>query len=171
MKKGDAFPSTYLGKDDLHEPMTATIADVRLEEISGDRGSTEDKPVMSFDNGMKSLIVNTTNWNTLEAAYGEDTDDWRGQPVELYVDPGVVYAGKRVGGVRVRVPSNGRKAAPAAGGEAWTLKEAIAKAAAAGIEQVELVARLKDAGRSGWNPQRDTPFVKGLISDNEEIPF
>jgi len=171
MKKGDAFPSSYLGKDDLYEPVTAVISDVRLEEIAGGAGS-EDKPVMHFEGGTKSLVLNATNWNTLEAVYGEDTDDWRGRAVELYIDPGVVYAGKRVGGVRVRVPSNGRRAAPAGGDDVWSWKEALERAAAEGIDQASLTAALRDVGCTAYRPSRDTKAVKQLIANAEaDIPF
>jgi hypothetical protein len=35
---------------------------------------------------------------------GDDTDDWRGQEVEVYHDPTISYAGQLVGGLRVRPP-------------------------------------------------------------------
>jgi hypothetical protein len=35
----------------------------------------------------------------------EDPEEWIGETVELYVDEGVAYAGKRVGGVRLRKPT------------------------------------------------------------------
>jgi hypothetical protein len=35
----------------------------------------------------------------------DDPEEWIGQRVELYVDDNVNYAGKRVGGVRLRKPT------------------------------------------------------------------
>jgi hypothetical protein len=34
----------------------------------------------------------------------EDTDDWTGKKIVLYNDPNVSYAGKIIGGIRVRAP-------------------------------------------------------------------
>ena len=116
MKRSEAFPSRYLGKDDLPQPpgsMAATIQDVRMESIESD-GRNVDKAVMYFaSKEMKPLITNTTNFMACEEAYGDDSDNWAGKPIELYVDPGVMYAGKRVGGVRVRIPASTTKARPA----------------------------------------------------------
>jgi len=104
MKRNQVFPSNYLGKDDVTAPFVATVADVRLESLKTDHG-TEDKPVLIFaDDQVKPMILNQTNWLILEDAYGLDSDDWRGKPVEIFVDPGVMFAGRRVGGVRVRIP-------------------------------------------------------------------
>ena len=106
MKRSDAFPSNYIGKDDVPDPVIAIIDDVERQPIRNDAGGTDDKPVMTFAHGQfKPLILNNINWMTLEDAYGEDSDDWRGKPVEIYVDPSVMFAGRRVGGVRLRIPT------------------------------------------------------------------
>ena len=171
MRRGEAFPSTYLGKDDLTDPVLATIADVRLEEIQGDHGRS-DKPVMYFqDEDMKHLILNTTNWNTIEAICGEDTEEWAGQRIELYVDPGVVYGGKRVGGVRVRIPSSSRKAKVAPDTDILSWIEAQAVAEAAGIDPDTVIARLKELGRDAYRPSRDTATVRQMIAETEQLPL
>lgn len=177
MRRADAFPSRYLGQTDLERPTAATIADVRFEEVGGDHG-LEDKAVMFFaEEDMKPMILNMTNWTTLEDAYGEDTEDWANKPIELYVDPGVMFGKKKVGGVRVRVRS-GRRTAPA-GKEKWGWAEAQKHAAAAGISVDALKAGLQELGHDAYNAKRDTPIVKQMIaeidslepSDDEDIPF
>jgi hypothetical protein len=174
MKRGDAFPSRWLSKDDVTSPVVATIDDVRMETIPGDRAD-EERAVMHFAGGiLKALILNATNWTACEDAYGGDTDDWRGKPVELYIDPGVMYAGKRVGGVRLRAP---KKESQADG--SWTLAQAVAECASVGIDRAALVASLKEQGKAAYNPARDTSAVKALIAkvvranenDGDEIPF
>jgi hypothetical protein len=122
---------------------------------------------------VKPLILNNANWLTMEDAYGDDSDMWRGKPVEVYVDAGVMFAGKRVGGIRLRAPSgpsggangsasNGR--APAAGTPAaWTLAQATEECRKAGISRDDLVNRLKAEGRAGWNGERDTPTARAMI--------
>ena len=112
MKRAQAFPSRYLGKDDVPEPFVATIANVAQEQVNGDRG-LEIKAVMTFTNPtIKSLIVNNINWTTCESAYGGESDDWCGQAVEIYVDPNVMFGRERVGGVRLRIPGASRPQAP-----------------------------------------------------------
>lgn len=105
MKRSDAFKSNYLGKGDLDKPVIATIKDVYIEKIKGDDGD-EEKAVCHFTNGTKPMILNVGNWATLEAAYGEESDNWRGRQVEIYVDPNVMFGRDRVGGVRMRIPSS-----------------------------------------------------------------
>ena len=152
MRRGDAFPSQYLSKEDLVVPAVATIADVQQGEIQGDVG-TERKPVMTFqEQGIKPMILNWTNWTTIEMAYGEDTDDWKGHKVELYVDPTVMFGAKRVGGVRVRVPST------------LTWLEALSQAEAVGLSKDGLVAALKAHGREGYSAKKDTELVRSIIA-------
>lgn len=104
MKRTDAFKSNYLGQGDLEQPTIAVIQDVGIESLNGD-GGKEDKPVAHFTNGIKPMILNLINWQTIEDAYGEDSDLWVGKRVELYVDKNVMFGAKKVGGVRVRIPN------------------------------------------------------------------
>lgn len=109
MRRSDAFPSQYIGKDDLAQPTTLTVANLTQETIESDNEQRL-KAVMHFqEQGAKPWIVNVGNWMILEDAYGEESDDWTGKRIELYVDPSVMFGGKRVGGVRVRIP-NGQAA-------------------------------------------------------------
>lgn len=108
MKRSDAFPSRYISKDDVQNPIIAVIDTVRFDTIKGDAGD-EDKPVVYFRDNVKPMILNNTNWMTIEDAYGQESDDWTGKQVEMYCDPGVMFGGKRVGGVRVRIPKGAAK--------------------------------------------------------------
>lgn len=38
----------------------------------------------------------------LAGAWGKDTTDWVGKSVKLYFEPSVMYAGKEIGGIRIR---------------------------------------------------------------------
>lgn len=177
MKRGDAFPTSYLSQDDLPAPpgtAHAVIEDVRTETMPGDDG---EKPVMYFQGDtLKALVMNQTNWQIIEASYGDESDNWRGKQIELYIDPNVMYAGKRTGGVRVRIPASPTVAAQ----PGWTLEEALAHCDSAGISKDKLKAAITAAGGNGWNPQRDTPIAEGLIRDAQpstepmdeaDIPF
>jgi len=177
MKRSDAFPSRFLGKDNIEGPTRVIIDDVRLEEISGDHGD-EDKPVMFFrDDEIKPMILNNTNWQVIEGSYGEDTDDWRGHEIEIYVDPGIMFGKKRVGGLRIRIPSSGG-AKPSTG--TWTWEQALDNAAAAGLDKETLIAKMKEHGLKAYNSSL-TGIVKEIIEaageqqadddDDESIPF
>lgn len=164
MKKSQVFPSNYLGKEDLASPLTVTIGDVRMETVKGD-GADEEKAVLHFaEKNLKPMILNNTNWTTLEEAYGDDSDFWRGKPAEIYVDPGVMYGGKRVGGVRLRTPpktnNNGKPVSPTL----LTWDQAISACGLAGITKEELVAHLKSIGKPGFNSVRDTKDVEAFIA-------
>lgn len=115
MKRSQAFPGNYLAKEDVTDAVTAIIATVAMEPVREDNGDRM-KPVLRFaQDQLRPLILNNVNWDTLEHAYGDDSDAWLGRPVEIYCDPSVMFGGRRVGGVRVRVPREAPPAKPAEG--------------------------------------------------------
>ena len=176
MKRKDAFPSVFMSKEDLGWPdhpkkVRAIIEDVVVEKIQGDNG-TEEKAVMLFtDPDLKKLILNMINWTTLEVDYGEDSEDWAGKPVEIVVDPTVMFGKKRVGGVRVHVPEANSNASKASA-DTWTWDEAQNQAGAAGISKHALETKLKLLGSDKWRAERDTAYVRGLIEAvlNKDVP-
>ena len=103
MRRSDAFPSQFLGKADVQTPIVGVVELVQMQDIKCDHGN-ESKPVMFFSNGIKPFILNNTNWMVIEDSYGDDSDKWAGQQVEMYFDPSIMFGGKRAGGVRVRIP-------------------------------------------------------------------
>ena len=154
---GKAFQSNYINKDDC--PLTAAIDSVGFATISGDDDTKERKVVihstdfpMLPDNTHKMFILNKSNWINIEDAYGPDTDTWIGQRIELYVDPSIMYGGKRVGGVRVRIPSGVTVPPPNLPqvGNVWSWQQACEAAVAAGISIDQLKAELKSMGLSGY---------------------
>lgn len=105
MKRSDAFPTKYLSKDDIKAPTTGTIERV-VNETLGQGDDQEIKPVMYFSGGPdKPMVVNATNWITVEALYGDESDNWTGKQIEIWVDPSVSFGGKRIGGLRLRQPA------------------------------------------------------------------
>jgi hypothetical protein len=49
------------------------------------------------------MVLNSTNIKRLaKACNSDDTDEWIGKQVTLYVDPDVEFAGNVVGGLRIR---------------------------------------------------------------------
>lgn len=158
MKKNDAFPSTFLKKDDVTRPLILTIDHVEMEEINND-GGKESKAVAHFQGDHKPMVLNSGNWDTLEEEYGDDSDDWAGCKCEIYVDPDVRYGGKKVGGLRVRIPSKTNTAV------LWKYAEAVNAAKAAGIPESAVKEKLKQEGFDGWYPSRCTSVVQGMIDE------
>lgn len=95
--------SNFLNVEDVHglsdaQRMT-NIDHVTVEEVN-----KQQKLVAYFVGIEDGLPLNTARINQLTNLHSGDdnTDNWRGTAVELYVDPSVMYSGRKVGGVAIR---------------------------------------------------------------------
>ena len=80
MRVSDAFPSNYLKASDLQgRAIIVAIDRCEIEAIGDER-----KPILYFQGKQKGMVLNKTNANNVAVLYGDDTDDWGGQPVELF---------------------------------------------------------------------------------------
>lgn len=104
--------SSYLKRTDLGvRGKLLTIRECVQESIDGDKGP-EDKWVLYFEEEEKGMVLNSTNAQIIAGFTGErNSDNWGGLKVVAYDDPNVSFAGKLVGGIRVRQPQ-GRAAQP-----------------------------------------------------------
>lgn len=97
----------FLRKDDVKSPQAWTITDVKEQAVTAPGKEPKDKVVLFFDGTHKGLVLNMANGDALYDMTGhEDPEEWIGERVELFVDDKVAYAGKRVGGVRLRKPKD-----------------------------------------------------------------
>lgn len=118
MKKGEAMPGNYLGKEDFPQDTLVTIKRVVMEEIKSESGSAQNKPVMYFLGASnpeldlkRGMVVNSGNWDMIEEISGhDDSDKWNGVKVVVYVDPSVMFGNNRVGGLRIREAKQSRSA-------------------------------------------------------------
>jgi len=101
----DMIQSKFLRKEDFDEDQICTIKTVKLEEIMG----SDTKWVLYFSEHAKGMVLNVTTIRVLEGAFGDDSDNWIGKRVKVYVDPNVSFQGRVVGGLRIMPP----KARPA----------------------------------------------------------
>lgn len=162
MKSGDIFQSKYLKKEDILRPTILTIDHVKGEMIDSDNGKEQKAVMLWRGSNLKPMIVNKGNWITLADAYGEESDGWSGHQVEVYVDPSIMFGGKRVGGLRIRIPSHtGPQDQPFA--PVWTFEEALAAGNHAGLTREFIVNSLREKGMAGWNAARCTPMVQEMI--------
>lgn len=71
------------------------------EEAVGLGEKQERKLVVYFKEIEQGLVLNKTNGKMLVKNFGDETDAWVGQPVELYVAE-VEYQGETQLGIRIR---------------------------------------------------------------------
>jgi hypothetical protein len=113
----DAFPSKYLKASDLEDgPAVATVKLAELEQIKGFDGKAQAKVVVYFAKKFKPLVLNRTNFESIMDIAGDETDEWPGTKIELFVVP-VTFNGKTQPGIRVRKPRAEKAATKAAAAE------------------------------------------------------
>lgn len=99
MRISSAFPSQYLKAADLGgRRVKVSMSHVAMEDLGGDL-----KPILYFMSKEKGLVLNKTNANAIAQVYGDDTDVWSAQIVELY-EATVEFQGRQVQAIRVHVP-------------------------------------------------------------------
>lgn len=97
--------SKFLKKEDIGRGVLATITGCIKKNVAAEGADPEQKWCLTFREIDKPLVLNMTNAQLCAQICGsEDTDHWTGKQIVLYVDPNVMYAGKVIGGIRVRKP-------------------------------------------------------------------
>ena len=105
MAKASVLLSSYLKSDVVkeHGPFQFTIN--RTEQVqfeNKDTGRIEKKWALHVDEDERKVLLNKENTLTLIDQFGDETDYWTGNTVEVFFDKTVTFGGKRVGGIRVR---------------------------------------------------------------------
>ena len=102
----EAFPSKYLKAADLQgRSHVVTISHVQLEEM-GQGADKQEKWVSYFVGKHKGLVLNGTNWDSVEEITGHlNSDDWPGSQIEIYPTK-TTFRAERKDCVRVRPPTN-----------------------------------------------------------------
>jgi hypothetical protein len=154
MRIGQAFPSKYLKAGDLPEGqfIGVTIDRVEMVNVAAEGTPPEEKPVLFFVGKEKGLVLNRTNSSAIEEVYGDETDDWHGQPVKIFATT-TSFQGKNVACIRIQVPK--RAAAASRTPAAAPARRVVAAAAP--------VAAAPYAGEDGDAP---APAI-----DDSDIPF
>lgn len=79
------FPSEYVAAIEFKgRDVTLTIASVRLEDLAIRGGKKERKPVLTFKETRKKLVLNKTNAGTIADAHGAAAEGWAGKQITLY---------------------------------------------------------------------------------------
>jgi hypothetical protein len=115
-KVGDMLESKFLKQQDVGNGALMTVAGCEQRNVAKQGAEPEHKWCLLFEEEEKPLCLNSTNIQLCKAIFeSDDTDHWIGKKVVLYTDPTIMYAGKVVGGIRVRKPkqqANKPKPAP-----------------------------------------------------------
>jgi len=107
-KVNDMIPSKFLKKEDVGNGKLVTVKAIEQENVAMDNQPADMKYTLVFNELKKPLVLNSTNIQLAASIFAsQDTDDWMGKPLVLYVDPNVSFGGQVVGGIRVRAPKPG----------------------------------------------------------------
>ena len=101
----DLKTSKFLKKEDVGEGSLVTICAVSQENIAKEGADPELKWTLHFDEFEKPMVLNSTNGQIIAKITGIENDieiGWIGKQIILYNDPNVSFAGKLMGGIRVR---------------------------------------------------------------------
>lgn len=98
--------SKFLTKEDCGpNGALVTITDCFQENVGMQGQALELKWCLSFQEMGKPMVLNSTNAQLIaNILHSEETEHWIGQRIVIYNDPTIQYAGKLVGGIRVRAP-------------------------------------------------------------------
>lgn len=107
-KTSEMRESKFLKQTDIGGGALMTVTGCEKHNVAMEGAEPEFKWCLTFAENDKPLVLNSTNIQLCERVFGsDDTDQWVGKKIVLYVDPNVSYAGKIVGGIRVRAPRAG----------------------------------------------------------------
>ena len=111
-KIGEMIESKYLKQSDVEDEREFTIRKIGKGNVAREDEPEDIKWMVAFEETKKPMVLNSTNIQLMAKACGsEDTDDWVGKKVTIYVDPNVSFGGKLVGGLRVKVAKPSKKPA------------------------------------------------------------
>jgi hypothetical protein len=116
MKAGSMMESKFMKKEDINpeDGTVVTISELEQQNVAMADAEEDLKWCMSFKEFRKPLVMNATNIQLCTKALGTDeTDDWMGRKILLYIDDNVSFGGKLIGGIRIkRAPKPVAKPAP-----------------------------------------------------------
>ena len=103
MKVTDLMKSKYLKQGDIgDEEVPVTFKKVVKENVARKDADPEYKAVAYFHEFEKPMVLNATNLKRIAKTLGDDTEDWIGNSMILYVDETVEFGGEQKGGLRLK---------------------------------------------------------------------
>lgn len=112
-KISEMLPSNYLKQSDFPEDYVVTVRAIERKNIAMDGKPADFKWLAHYNEFEKPMVLNATNIQLMAKACGsDDTDDWLGKQVIVYVDENVSFGGELVGGLRIRKHKQAAPVAP-----------------------------------------------------------
>lgn len=104
-RTSEMVESKYLKKEEVGEDGTVvTVSGFERVNVAMDDQPPDHKWTMSFAEFDKPMVLNSTNIQLAEKAFGSDnTDDWMGKQCIVYNEPNITFGKKLVGGIRIKV--------------------------------------------------------------------
>ncbi|MDA9982490.1 hypothetical protein N9H39_07085 [Gammaproteobacteria bacterium] len=105
----------FLKKEDCGDGIDITMDNLTEEDISGEGEPPKKKWILRFKEAdVKPLVLNVKNAKTIARMFNDETGkSWPGKRIQAFHDPDVDFAGKVIGGIRVRKPATASTPAPA----------------------------------------------------------
>lgn len=100
MKASTLYSAEPIKLDTFNDSVTKIVG--AISTVVSKTFDTGTKLVATLDDDW-SLVINATNFRVIRAAYGDETDEWIGRPLEVYKGT-VHYQGREQPGVCVRIP-------------------------------------------------------------------
>jgi hypothetical protein len=86
MKRDDLYPAKYFRVADLvTRSLTLKIASTAIEPLNNPQKGQQDKLVLRFHKTNQALVMNLTRYDDVANFLGDETNNWPGHLVELYV--------------------------------------------------------------------------------------
>lgn len=102
MKAGAMVPSKYLKADDIEGDEVVTITKIGQVNVGKD-GAEDMKWALRLQEKDRPFVLNKTNITRIvKALKTDETEEWIGKKITLYVDHEVQFAGDVVSAIRVR---------------------------------------------------------------------
>lgn len=102
-KISEMLPSNYLKQSDFPDDYVVTVRSIEKKNIAMDGKAPDYKWLAYYAEFEKPMVLNSTNIQLMAKATGsEDTDDWIGKQIIVFVDENVSFGGELVGGLRIR---------------------------------------------------------------------
>jgi hypothetical protein len=97
--------SKFLTRADAGKGILVTITNVSQANVAMDGQPVEMQWILHFKETAKPFILKSVNGQNVARILGsEEMNDWAGKQIVLYDDPTVIFAGKQIGGIRIRAP-------------------------------------------------------------------
>ncbi len=160
----EMLESKFLKKEDVGTGVLMTVEACIQKNVAQQGADPEMKWCLTFASCDKPLVLNATNIQLCKMIFeSDDTDYWIGKKIVLYTDPNVSYAGRVVGGIRVRKPKLAA-AAPNGAAHGVTSKDAEIEAL-----KRQLAEAQKDVEKA--TARAEIPMATGPELTDEDIPF